>query len=82
MHRLSLHSPFSRWKKGDPLASPFVQLSLGSYSQSEEHILLSPQLMTDKEVDETVDKLRDELEEFRRRAKKELRDLHAKIMQK
>jgi hypothetical protein len=38
--------------------------------------------MTDKEVDETVDKLRDELEEFRRRAKKELRDLHAKIMQK
>ena len=73
MHRFSLYSPLSAWKKGDYLTAPFVSLSLGTYSTSEEgRVLLSPELMTDREVDETVDQLKSELEEFRRSAKQEL----------
>ena len=53
---------------------------LGTYSESEEGLmLLSPELMTDHEVDETVDQLKSELEEFRRRAKQELHNLRAKM---
>ena len=80
MHRFSLYSPLATWKNGDPLTTPFVSLSLGTYSESEEGlVLLSPELMTDHEVDETVDQLKSELEEFRRRAKQELHNLRAKM---
>lgn len=79
MRNFTLYSPFRQWKKGDPLSSPYVHLSIGTHSVSKEHILLSPRLMTDGEVDETVERLKEELEEFRKKAKKELRDLRAKI---
>jgi len=40
-------------------------------------VLLSEELRTDKEIDDTVDQLKTELEEFRKKAKEELRRLRA-----
>lgn len=79
MHRFSLYCPFSESKKGDYPAAPFVQVSLGAHFESEGRVLLSPQLMTDKEIDEAVDQLKSELEEFRREAKKEINAVRARI---
>ena len=81
MNRLALFSPLRAWKKGEYPLSPFVHLSVGTYSLEQEHILLSPQLMTAKEIDEVVDQLREELEEFRKKAKNELKSLHEKMRQ-
>lgn len=81
MYRLRLYSPLRKWTKGDVPLSPFVHLSIGTYSRTKgDDILLSPQLMTAKEIDYTVDSMKKELEEFRRKAKKELPILKAKIL--
>jgi hypothetical protein len=83
MHRLALYSPLSKWPKGGYPLSPFVQLSLGTYSsESDGRILLSAQLMTPDEIDYVVDQLKAELDEFRVAAKKELRRLCEKMLQK
>jgi len=82
MHKLNMYSPLRAWKKGDYPISPFVHLSVGYHTVSDEHILLSPQLMCDQEIDDIVDKLSHELEEFRKAAKRELKMLHKKILQK
>lgn len=82
MHRLSIYSPLSAWNKGDHPISPFLYLSLGTYSGHQGRILLSAQLMTDSEIDYAVDGLKDELEEFRNKAKKELKYLHDKMRNK
>ena len=83
MHRLALYSPLSKWPKGGYPLSPFVQLSLGTYSpESDGRVLLSAQLMTPGEIDYVVDQLKAELDEFRIAAKKELRKLREKMLQK
>ncbi len=79
MHRLHMYSPFRKWKKGDPLASPYVRLSVGRCQTVEGEMLLSPKLKTAKEIDEVVDSLKKELEEFRAVAKKELPSLKSRI---
>jgi hypothetical protein len=75
MVRISIYSPFFKLNIVSPFNLPYVRLSLRTYSESEGHILLSPQLVNDHEIDYTVDQLKDELEEFRRKAKKELQKL-------
>ena len=45
----------------------------------EGNVLLSPQLMTDGEIDEVVNKSKRELDEFGRAAKEELRNLKEKM---
>jgi hypothetical protein len=83
MHRFGLYSPLSKWPKGGYPLSPFVQLSLGTYlPESDGRILLSTQLMTPGEIDYVVDQLQAELDEFRVAAKKELRRLCEKMLQK
>ena len=77
MHRFSVCSLLSKWKKGDPPSPPWVHLSPGTHSQSEGVVLLSEELRTDREIDDTVDQLKTELEEFRKKAKEELRRLRA-----
>ena len=79
MGTFSLYNPLSRWKKGDNPVPPIVHLALGIYSESEGKILLGPDLMTDKEVDDLVDLLLGELEKFCEQAKKELRSLREKM---
>lgn len=59
--------------KGDQPFAPFVHLWLSEVSRdSEGRELLSPKLMTDREIDESVDKLIRQLEKARKRAKREL----------
>jgi len=82
MHRLAMYSPLRAWKKGEMPLSPFVNMSVGTHSGSDGRILLSAQLMTDQEIDYAVDEFKDELEEFRNEAKKELLTLKAKMLQK
>jgi hypothetical protein len=73
MYRLRLYSPLREWKIEDPPLIPFVHLSVGTYSTGEAgDILLSPQLMTPSEIDDEVDSMKRELEEFRELAKAEL----------
>ncbi len=83
MHRLSIYSPLSKWKAGDSLASPYVHITVGTHSSTEgEHVLLSSQLMSDQEIDEAVDQMISELEEFRKMAKKEINSLKSKMRNK
>jgi len=61
------------WKKGEPPFNPIIRLWLSEYSKDkEEHILLSPDLMTDSEIDYNVDRLIAQLNVVRRKAKKAL----------
>jgi hypothetical protein len=78
MYRLALHSPLRGWNKGEFPISPFVYLSLGYRSEDNGHTLLSARLMRDSEIDEAVDQLKGELEEFRKKAKEELKSLQQK----
>ena len=73
MPQLLLYSPLHKWKSGDYPVHPFVHLSVVYNVEKDGQLLLSPQLMTDREIDETVDGLVQELEVFRRSAKKELK---------
>jgi hypothetical protein len=67
LHWLALYSLLSKWPKGGYPLSPFVQLSLGTYSpESDGRILLSAQLMTPGEIDYVVDQLKAELTGFSR----------------
>jgi len=79
MHRFAIYSPLGVWEKGDYPVSPFVHLSAGMYSEEDGRVLLSAQLMTDLEIDHVVDGLKKELEEFRAKAKKELKSLNDKM---
>jgi hypothetical protein len=61
-------------KKGDMPFTPYLHIHLSEYSSDAEgHILLSAQLMTDKEIDEAVDLLLKQLENVRKRAKSKLK---------
>lgn len=51
---------------------PFVHISIGNYAKEKDHILVSPQLMTEREIDESIDLLLKDLENVRTRAKREL----------
>ena len=53
-------------------SSPFVHISIGYYTKEKDHILVSPELMTDKEIDQSIDSLLNDLEHVRDRAKSEL----------
>jgi hypothetical protein len=60
--------------KGDLPFTPYLHIFLSEYSSdSEGRILLSAQLMTDREIDETVDYLVVQLEKVRKAAKLELK---------
>lgn len=82
MHRLSIYSPLKKWKKGDLPTSPFLYLTVGTHSKENNHILLSPKLMSGREIDEVVTQLKAELDEFGKKAKKELTSLQKKIFEK
>ena len=61
-------------KKGEMTFPPYLHIHLSEhFSDSEGHILLSPQLMTDKEVDESVNLLVMQLEKVRNTAKLKLK---------
>jgi hypothetical protein len=60
------------WKKDDFPTSPFISIGLGDHVQEQGHRLLTPQLMTDSEIDYSIDALLAELERMRVEAKAEL----------
>ena len=67
-------------RKGDLPFTPFAHVWLSQHSaDAAGRILLSPQLMTDKEVDESVDRLIGQLEKARKKAKKDLQDKKEKL---
>jgi hypothetical protein len=59
-----------------------VSIAVGWHTDEGGQLLLTPQLMTDREIDEAVDGLIKELEEFRKAAKKELMTLRARMLAK
>jgi len=60
-------------KKNEPHFQPFVRIYLSSHSvDNDGRSLMSPQLMTEKEVDETINYLIEQLEKARKKAKSEL----------
>jgi len=81
MNQFALYSPLSKWTKGDSPLTPFVYLSLGiDLSEHDGHILLSAQLMSPEEIDYAVAQLKTELDEFQVTAKKELKELHERML--
>jgi hypothetical protein len=79
MNKFAMYSPLRSWKKGELPADPFVSLEVGMHVESDGRRILTPQLMTDAEIDYEVDGLIKELEQFRKAAKKELLSLRAKM---
>ena len=77
MRRLAMYSPLSEWRKGDPLSAPHVCIAVGidSAPEDDDEILLSSDLMSEREIDDAVEALKNELEEFRIKAKQELKRL-------
>jgi hypothetical protein len=64
-------------QKGQMLFNPRCHFYLATYSEdSQKRILLSPELMTDLEIDESADYLIKEIEKARRKAKRELARFH------
>jgi hypothetical protein len=59
--------------KGDLPFTPFLHIYLSEHSTEFGKILLSPQLMTDKEIDESIDLLIMQLEKVRKMAKSKLK---------
>jgi hypothetical protein len=80
MYKFTLYSPLRSWKKGQPPTNPFVSVAVGAHSTTDGQLLLTSQLMTDLEIDHEVDGLIKEMEEFRKAAKKELRNLRARML--
>lgn len=80
MNRFFMVSPARDWKEGDLPMDPFVQLGLGTFTSDGKDVFVTPHLMTDSEIDYEVDRLKAELEEFRRRAKSELPRMRKKIL--
>ena len=69
-------------KKGDLPVTPFVHIILKSYSSREDRIpLLSPQLMTDREIDESVNYLKSQLDHIARLSKKALKRARFKTLE-
>ncbi len=61
-------------RKNEPPFTPFVQVWLSQHTvDSNGRILLSPELMTDFEIDEAVDFLVKQLEQTRKKAKQALK---------
>jgi len=71
---LNVQPPFKMEDRRLPI-SPLVHVCISNYYQHDGQILLSAQLMTEKEIDEAVDHLREELETFRNKAKQELKKI-------
>lgn len=66
--------------KDDPFFSPYVHIWLSQRSEdSAGRILLSPQLMTEVEIDESVDYLIVQLEKARKKAKNELQKAKGRL---
>ena len=74
MARIGVRTIGPHLKQGDLALSPFSHLELTQYSRDGQgHVHLSPQLMTDSEVDYWVDNLIEQLEKARRKAKRDLK---------
>lgn len=79
MHRFGIYNPLLEWKQGDPPCSPFIHIALGYHAVEGDHMLLSAQLMTNREIDEAIDSLQSDLEECRKSAKSDLKKLRANM---
>lgn len=61
-------------RKGDYPFTPYTHVYLSQYSQDTNgKVLLSPELMTDMEIDESVNWLIEQLEKARKKAKRDLK---------
>jgi hypothetical protein len=61
-------------KKGDPPFVPYIHIILSDFTHDSDGFpLLSPQLMSDKEIDDSIDSLVMQLEKARKTAKSKLK---------
>jgi hypothetical protein len=65
---------------GDPPLAPAVSVALGNHVKVQGHSLLSPDLMTEAEIDVQIDSLVQDLQAMRAAAKSELRRLQAAML--
>tara|TARA_R110002074_G_scaffold366065_2_gene539921 strand:+ start:52598 stop:52849 length:252 start_codon:yes stop_codon:yes gene_type:complete len=80
MNRLSIYSPFKNAIKSDYPTSPYLHLAVDNHSTTKDGvILLSPRLMAPIEIDETIEQIKNELDEFGIKAKKEIKQLKEKM---
>ena len=79
MSRFTIYSPYSKWKETDIPNNAHVNLAVGTCSLERDHILVSPNLMTEEEIDYAVNAMKDELEMMRKKAKVELKKQNERI---
>lgn len=77
--KFGILNPFSKWKKGDLPCDPFVYISLNSHNEKDGHIILTGSLAHDDEIDYAIEKLKYDLEQARKEAKKILKHEREKI---
>jgi len=78
MNKFGLYSAPKAGATGNLPFDPFVALVVGSHVAAEGEIILTPNLMTESEIDYEVNSLMRELEEFRILAKKKLKSLQVR----
>jgi hypothetical protein len=73
----------TNWKEGEYPASPQVSVRIMTFHQDNNGIItIGPWLMTEKEVDYTIDNFIQELEKARKKAKLELKNTLKKQLKK
>lgn len=77
-----IYNPQSNWKQGEYPACPQVSIRITSFHQNNDIITIGPWIMTENEIDYTVDSLIQELEKLRKKAKSELKKTLRKQLEK
>ena len=60
-------------KKPDMPSNPYVEIYVKTFSQNDERILVSSECYSMQEIDEAIQIIMNDLEEIRKKAKKELK---------
>lgn len=72
--KIGVHNPFRKWKKGDFLANPHLNLVLNEFGRDKDGtIFLSANLMTEEEIDWAVKSLIQDAQKAGKAAKLALR---------
>lgn len=80
MSKFFLWRSLAKWKAGDMPAGAVVAVGIAEHVEVDGELLISPNLMSEHEVDESIDNLVAELEQLRRKAKETIRSDNDRVL--
>ena len=77
--KFGIFNPFDKWKKGDLPFAPTVMIALNRCGIKNGVVKISGTLVSESEIDFTIDELKKDLESVRKEAKKSLKKQRNKM---